>query len=284
MAVQYVDITSLSEYTESDLNGNEPIQVSASAFTTINAINDFGETKFGGRPTMLEMPISFINLNNGSSSADISNVINSVSSGWTDFVSKVSSANIIYSRSSVAALLTNYRIFVATIASNLTNTVSFVDVSNNTITLRVIICDSSSRTYTFRLTSYNVDTIKKSIPTGSFKYQTANVFDSPKPGDYILGVYSAATAVINLKASDFLIDNNHTCKVVVPYNTTKVQVVTDNGIPPLMTDLAFEPSDFNANTNDRIVYTITAFASNNKPLASQIWFFIDAELYRLRTV
>lgn len=284
MAVQYVDITSLSEYTESDLNGNEPIQVSASAFTTINAINDFGETKFGGRPTMLEMPISFINLNNGSSSADISNVINSVSSGWTDFVSKVSSANIIYSRSNVSALLTNYRIFVATIASNLTNTVSFVDVSNNTITLRVIICDSSSRTYTFRLTSYNVDTIKKSIPTGSFKYQTANVFDSPKPGDYILGVYSAATAVINLKASDFLIDNNHTCKVVVPYNTTKVQVVTDNGIPPLMTDLAFEPSDFNANTNDRIVYTITAFASNNKPLASQIWFFIDAELYRLRTV
>lgn len=281
MAVQYVDITSLSEYTESDLNGNEPIQVSASAFTTVNAINEWGETKFGGRPTMLEMPSSFINLDNGSSSAAISNVINSVSSGWTDFVSKVSSANIIYSRSGVA-IFNDYRIFVASIASNLTNTVSFVDVST-VITLRVITYNSSNSTYTLKLTSYNVDTIKKSIPTGSFKYQTANVFNYPKPGDYILGVYSAATSVINLKASDFLIDNNHTCKIAVPYNTTKVRVVTDNGIPPLITDLAFEPSDFGANTDDRIVYTITAFASNNNPSASQIQFFIDAELYRLRT-
>jgi hypothetical protein len=282
MAVQYVDITSLSEYTESDLNGNEPIQVSASAFTTVNAINEWGETKFGGRPTMLKMPNSFINLNNGSSSAAISNVINSVSSGWTDFVSKVSSANIVYSRSGLAAL-NDYRIFVMTTTSNLTNTVSFVDVSNNTITLRVITYNSSKGTYIFRLTSYNVDTIKNSIPTGSFKYQTGNVFAYPKPGDYILGVYSNPTAVINLRASDFLIDNNHTCKVVLPYNTTKVQVVTDNSISPLMTDLAFEPSDFGANINDRIVYTITAFASNNNPSASQVWFFIDAELYRLRT-
>ena len=207
MAVQYVDITSLSEYTESDLNGNEPIQVSASAFTTVNAINEFGEAKFGGRPTMLELPNSFINLNDGSSSAAISNVINSVSSGWTDFVSKVSSANIVYSRSGVAAL-NYYRIFVATITSNLTNTVSFVDVSNNIITLRVIKYDSSSNTYIFKLTSYNVDTIKKSIPTGSFKYQTSNVFNYPKPGDYILGIYSQGTSVINLKASDFLVNNN----------------------------------------------------------------------------
>lgn len=283
MAVQYVDITSLSEYTERDLNGNEPIQVSASAFTTVNAINEWGETKFGGRPTMLEMPNSFVNLNNSSSSAVISNVINSVSSGWTDFVSKVSSANIVYSRSNIASLNYYYRIFVATMTSNLSNTVSFVDVSDNAITLRSIRYDSSSKTYSFKLMIYNVNTIFNSIPTGSFKYQTANVFDYPKPGDYILGVYSDAKAVINLKASDFLIDNNHTCKVAVPYNTVKVQVVTDNGIPPLMTDLAFEPSDFNANTNDRIVYTITAFASSNNPLASQIWFFIDAELYRLRT-
>lgn len=282
MAVQYVDITSLSEYTESDLNGNEPIQVSASAFTTVNAINEFGEAKFGGRPTMLELPNSFIKLNDGSSSAAISNVINSVSSGWTDFVSKVSSANIVYSRSGVAAL-NNYRIFVATITSNLTNTVSFVDVSNNTITLRVITYNSSSNTYTFKLTSYNVDTIKNSIPTGSFKYQTSNVFDYPKPGDYILGIYSQGTSVINLKASDFLVDNNHVCKIVVPGATAKVQIVTDNGIPPLVTDAAWEPSDFGGGTQDRIVYTITAFASNNNPSASQIWFFIDAELYRLRT-
>lgn len=281
MAVQYVDITSLSEYTKSDLNGNEPIQVSASAFTTVNAINEFGETKFGGRPTMLKMPNSFINLNNGSSSAAISNVINSVSSGWTDFVSKVSSANIVYSRTNLAAL-NNYRIFVATITSNLTNTVSFVDVSNNTITLRVITYNSSSNTYTFKLTSYNVDTIKNSIPTGSFKYQTSNVFDYPKPGDYILGIYSQGTSVINLKASDFLVDNNHVCKIAVPAVTTKVQIVTDNGIPPLVTDAAWEPSDFGGGTQDKIVYTITAFASNNNPMASQVWFFIDAELYRLR--
>ena len=80
-----------------------------------------------------------------------------------------------------------------------------------------------------------------------------------------------------------MIDNNHTCKIAVPYNTVKVQVVTDNGISPLMTDLAFEPSDFGANTDDRIVYTITAFASNNNPSAGQVLFFIDAELYRLRT-
>lgn len=281
MAVQYVDITSLSEYTESDLNGNEPIQVSASAFTTVNAINEFGETKFGGRPTMLEIPNSFIALNNSSSSAAISNVINSVSSGWTDFVSKVSSANIVYSRSNLAAL-NNYIIFVTTTTSNLTNTASFVDVSNSSITLRVITYNSSRSTYTFKLTRYNVDTIKDSIPTGSFKYQTSNVFDYPKPGDYIIGVYSNPTAVINLKASDFLIYNNRICKVVVPYNTTKVQVVTDNGIPPLITDLAFEPSDFNANINDRIMYTITGFATNSNPSASQVWFFVDAELYRLR--
>lgn len=282
MAVQYVDITTLTEYTGDDLSGNEPIQVSASAFTTVNAINEFGEAKFGGRPTMLELPNSFINLNDGSSSAAISNVINSVSSGWTDFVSKVSSANIVYSRSGIAAL-NNYRIFVATITSNLTNIVSFVDVSNNTITLRIIRYDSSRNTYTFKLTSYNVDTIKKSIPTGSFKYQTANVFDYPKPGDYILGIYSQGTSVINLKASDFLVANNHVCKIVVPAVTTKVQIVTDNGIPPLVTDAAWEPSDFGGGTQDRIVYTITAFASNNNPSASQIWFFIDAELYRLRT-
>lgn len=282
MAVKYVDITSLSEYTESDLNGNEPIQVSASAFTTVNAINEFGEAKFGGRPTMLELPNSFINLNNGSSSAAISNVINSVSSGWTDFVSKVSSANIVYSRSGVAAL-NDYRIFVATTTSSLTNTVSFVDVSNNTITLRVITYNSSSNTYTFKLTSYNVDTIKNSIPTGSFKYQTNNVFDYPKPGDYIFGIYSQGKSVINLKASDFLVANNHTCKIVVPAVTTKVQIVTDNGIPPLVTDAAWEPSDFGGGTQDRIVYTITAFAPSNNPSASQIWFLIDAELYRLRT-
>lgn len=282
MAVQYVDITSLTEYTESDLNGGEPIQVSASAFTTVNAINEWGETKFGGRPTMLEMPNSFISLNNGSSSASISNVINSVSSGWTDFVSKVNSANIVYSRSGLAAL-NNFRIFTTTTTSNLTNSVSFVDVSSNTITLRLITYRSSSSSYTFKLTSYNIDTISKSIPTGSFKYQTVNVFDYPKPGDYILGVYSASKSVINLKASDFLIANNHTCKIAVPYNTTKVQVVTDNGIPPLMTDLAFKPSDFGASQNDRIVYTVTAFASSNNPSSSQIWFFIDAELYRLRT-
>lgn len=283
MAVQYIDITSLSEYTERDLNGNEPIQVSASAFTTVNAINEFGEAKFGGRPTMLEMPNSFINLNDGSSSAAISNVINSVSSGWTDFVSKVSSANIVYSRTNLAAF-NSYRIFVATITSNLTNTVSFVDVSNNTITLRVITYNSSNSTYTFKLTNYNVDTIKDSIPTGSFKYQTKNVFDYPKPGDYILGIYTNPTSVINLKASDFLVANNHTCKVVVPVNTTKVQVVTDNGIPPLMTDFAFEPSDFGGgDSNDRIVYTITAFAPSNNPSSSQVWFFVDAELYRLRT-
>ena len=65
--------------------------------------------------------------------------------------------------------------------------------------------------------------------------------------------------------------------------TVKVQIVTDNGIPPLVTDAAWEPSDFGGGTEDRIVYTITAFASSNNPSASQIWFFIDAELYRSRT-
>jgi hypothetical protein len=282
MAVQYVDITSLSEYTESDLNGNEPIQVSASAFTTVNAINEWGETKFGGRPTMLEMPSSLINLDNGSSSAAISNVINSVSSGWTDFVSKVNSANIVYSRSN-SPVLNDFRIFVSTITSNSTNTVSFVDVTSRVITLRVIKYNSSSKTYAFKVTNYNIDTIKNSIPAGSFKYQTSNVFNYPKPGDYILGVYSNPTCVINLRASDFLIDNNHTCKIAVSYNTTKLQVVTDNGIPPLITDWAFEPTDFGANIDDRIVYTITAFASDNNPSASQVWFCIDAEVYRLRT-
>lgn len=282
MAVQYVDITTLTEYTGDDLSGNEPIQVSASAFTTIGGIADFGEKKFGDRPTILEIPNSLFALSESSSSAAISNVINSVASGWNDFMSKVSSANLVYSRTGLAAL-NQYRIFASTVTSNLTNSVSFYDVAYNQLSSRVITYNSSSDTYSIKITNYNLNSIVDDIPSGAFKYQTSNVFDYPKPGDYILGIYSRGTSVINLKASDFLVANNHVCKIVVPAVTTKVQIVTDNGIPPLVTDAAWEPSDFGGGTQDRIVYTITAFASNNNPSASQIWFFIDAELYRLRT-
>lgn len=282
MAVQYVDITTLTEYTGDDLSGNEPIQVSASAFTTIGGIADFGEKKFGDRPTILEIPNSLFALSGSSSSAAISNVINSVASGWNDFMSKVSSANLVYSRTGLAAL-NQYRIFASTVTSNLTNSVSFYDVANNQLSSRVITYNSSSDTYSIKITNYDLNSIVDDIPSGAFKYQTFNVFDYPKPGDYILGIYSQGTSVINLKASDFLVANNHVCKIVVPAVTTKVQIVTDNGIPPLVTDAAWEPSDFGGGTQDRIVYTITAFASNNNPSASQIWFFIDAELYRLRT-
>lgn len=282
MAVQYVDITTLTEYTGDDLSGNEPIQVSASAFTTIGGIADFGEKKFGDRPTILEIPNSLFALSESSSSAAISNVINSVASGWNDFMSKVSSANLVYSRTGLAAL-NQYRIFTSTVTSNLTNSVSFYDVANNQLTSRVITYNSSSDTYSIKITNYDLNSIVDDIPSGAFKYQTSNVFDYPKPGDYILGIYSKGTSVINLKASDFLVANNHVCKIVVPAVTTKVQIVTDNGIPPLVTDAAWEPSYFGGGTQDRIVYTITAFASNNNPSASQIWFFIDAELYRLRT-
>lgn len=282
MAVQYVDITTLKEYTGDDLSGNEPIQVSASAFTTIGGIADFGEKKFGDRPTILEIPNSLFALSESSSSAAISNVINSVASGWNDFMSKVSSANLVYSRTGLAAL-NQYRIFASTVTSNLTNSVSFYDVANNQLSSRVITYNSSSDTYSIKITNYDLNSIVDDIPSGAFKYQTSNVFDYPKPGDYILGIYSQGMSVINLKASDFLVANNHVCKIVVPAVTTKVQIVTDNGIPPLVTDAAWEPSDFGGGTQDRIVYTITAFASNNNPSASQIWFFIDAELYRLRT-
>lgn len=282
MAVQYVDITTLTEYTGDDLSGNEPIQVSASAFTTIGGIADFGEKKFGDRPTILEIPNSLFALSESSSSAAISNVIKSVASGWNDFMSKVSSANLVYSRTGLAAL-NQYRIFASTVTSNLTNSVSFYDVANNQLSSRVITYNSSSDTYSIKITNYDLNSIVDDIPSGAFKYQTSNVFNYPKPGDYILGIYSQGTSVINLKASDFLVDNNHVCKIVVPGATTKVQIVTDNGIPPLVTDAAWEPSDFGGGTQDRIVYTITAFASNNNPTASQIWFFIDAELYRLRT-
>ena len=282
MAVQYVDITTLTEYTGDDLSGNEPIQVSASAFTTIGGIADFGEKKFGDRPTILEIPNSLFALSGSSSSAAISNVINSVASGWNDFMSKVSSANLVYSRTGLAAL-NQYRIFASTVTSNLTNSVSFYDVANNQLSSRVITYNSSSDTYSIKITNYDLNSIVDDIPSGAFKYQTSNVFDYPKPGDYILGIYSQGKSVINLKASDFLVANNHVCKIVVPAVTTKVQIVTDNGIPPLVTDAAWEPSDFGGGTQDRIVYTITAFASNNNPSASQIWFFIDAELYRLRT-
>lgn len=282
MAVQYVDITTLTEYTGDDLSGNEPIQVSASAFTTIGGIADFGEKKFGDRPTILVIPNSLLALSESSSSAAISNVINSVASGWNDFMSKVSSANLVYTRTGLAAL-NQYRIFASTVTSNLTNSVSFYDVANNQLTLRVITYNSSADTYSIKITNYDLKSIVGDIPSGAFKYQTSNVFNYPKPGDYILGIYSQGKSVINLKASDFLVDNNHVCKIVVPAVTVKVQIVTDNGIPPLVTDAAWEPSDFGGGTQDRIVYTITAFASNNNPSASQIWFFIDAELYRLRT-
>lgn len=282
MAVQYVDITTLTEYTGDDLSGNEPIQVSASAFTTIGGIADFGEKKFGDRPTILVIPNSLLALSESSSSAAISNVINSVASGWNDFMSKVSSANLVYTRTGLAAL-NQYRIFASTVTSILTNSVSFYDVANDQLTSRVITYNSSADTYSIKITNYNLNSIVGDIPSGAFKYQTSNLFDYPKPGDYILGIYSQGTSVINLKASDFLVDNNHVCKIVVPGVTTKVQIVTDNGIPPLVTDAAWEPSDFGGGTQDRIVYTITAFASSNNPSARQIWFFIDAELYRLRT-
>ena len=259
MAVQYVDITTLTEYTGDDLSGNEPIQVSASAFTTIGGIADFGEKKFGDRPTILEIPNSLFALSESSSSAAISNVINSVASGWNDFMSKVSSANLVYSRTGLAAL-NQYRIFASTVTSNLTNSVSFYDVANNQLSSRVITYNSSSDTYSIKITNYDLNLIVDDIPSGAFKYQTSNVFDYPKPGDYILGIYSQGTSVINLKASDFLVANNHVCKIVVPAVTTKVQIVTDNGIPPLVTDAAWEPSDFGGGTQDRIVYTITAFA------------------------
>lgn len=282
MAVQYVDITTLTEYTGDDLSGNEPIQVSASAFTTIGGIADFGEKKFGDRATILVIPNSLLALSESSSSAAISNVINSVASGWNDFMSKVSSANLVYTRTGLAAL-NQYRIFASTVTSNLTNSVSFYDVANDQLTSRVITYNSSADTYSIKIINYDLNSIVGDIPSGAFKYQTSNVFDYPKPGDYILGIYSQGKSVINLKASDFLVDNNHVCKIVVPGVTTKVQIVTDNGIPPLVTDAAWEPSDFGGGTQDRIVYTITAFASNNNPSARQIWFFIDAELYRLRT-
>lgn len=281
MAVQYVDITTLTEYTGDDLSGNEPIQVSASAFTTIGGIADFGEKKFGDRPTILVIPNSLLTLSESSSSAAISNVINSVASGWNDFMSKVSSANLVYSRTGLAAL-NQYRIFTSTVTSNLTNSVSFYDVANNQLTSRVIKYNSSADTYSIKITNYDLNSIVGDIPSGAFKYQTSNVFDYPKPGDYILGIYSQGTSVINLKASDFLVNNNHVCKIALPAVTTKVQIVTDNGIPPLVTDAAWEPSDFGGGTQDKIVYTITAFASHNNPSASQVWFFVDAELYRLR--
>ncbi len=283
MAVEFVEITDLTEYLASDLDGNEPLQVSGTAFTTVGGIIDFGEKKYGSRPTILEIPWSFFSLNESSSSDTISNFVNSVApEGWDDFKSKIRASNLFYSRSS-GTVLSIFVVFNRVISADLTNSVSFIWITDSQLLMTVINYASRESTYTCKTSNYNISTIIKDIPTGSFKYQTKNVFDYPKPGDYILGIYTNSTSVINLKASDFLVANNHTCKVVVPANTTKVQVVTDNGIPPLMTDFAFEPSDLGGgNSNDRIVYTITAFASSNDPSSSQVWFFVDAEIYRLR--
>ena len=119
------------------------------------------------------------------------------------------------------------------------------------------------------------------LPQNRFIYQTGNIFN-PVAGDFIIGIYSQGPAVINLKASDYLDPHNRISKVVVPGPTTKVAINTDNGIPALTTDFANDPSDLGGGTQDRIMYTITAFATSNNPTSSQIWFFVDAELYKIR--
>ena len=119
------------------------------------------------------------------------------------------------------------------------------------------------------------------LPQSRFVYQTGNTFN-PVAGDFAIGIYNQGTSVINLKASDYLDPHNRISKVVVPGPTTKVSVVTDNGIPALYSDMAWEPSDLGGGTQDRIVYTITAFATSDNPTSSQIRFFVDAEVYRLR--
>ena len=119
------------------------------------------------------------------------------------------------------------------------------------------------------------------LPQNRFVYQTENTFN-PVAGDFIIGIYSQGTSTINLKASDYLDPHNRISKVVVPGPTTKVTINTDNGISALTTDFANEPSDLGGGTQDRIMYTITAFATSNNPTSSQIWFFVDAEIYRLR--
>lgn len=282
MAVQYVDITTLTEYTGDDLSGNEPIQVSASAFTTIGGITDFGEKKFGDRPTMLVLPNSLLNLTESSSSAAISNVINSVASGWNDFVSKVSSANLVYSRTNRSAL-NQYRVFISTITSNLTNTVTFMDVANNQLTLRIITYTASSSTYSFKLNVYSIPDIVNKIPKGEFKYiANTNTISGLKSGDYLLLVNASSKDItVNLSAANFNETNNHICKFCIPGDTETITVTTDNGIPPLMTYYAMNPIELGGVAGDRIVYTISVFGSHSNPSNSQIWLFLNAELYHL---
>lgn len=274
MAVEFVEITDLTEYLASDLDGNEPLQISGTAFTTINEMVEFGQKKYPS-PNILEIPNSLFNLTSSSSSSTIKKEVLKVGSSWADFVGKINAADLIYSRINAAAANT-YWSQINMVTSNLKNVVTFKYYKNDLFYTLQIEYVSSSDTY-----SCTLQTV--SIPKGTWVYKNGeSVLNDVQAGTHAILINPSGDIVVNLDADSFTKSNNTVCKVVVPGPTTKVTVNTGNGIPALYSDMAWEPSDLGGGTQDRILFRIEAISTSANPTSAHIWFFVDAEVYRLR--
>lgn len=282
MAITYTDINELTELAPNEINVNSKIQLNASSCATVSSLaeksimiaedNDW-------LPIIIELPANFATFTTDTPSEEIEDAINTIATNWSDFLNKIDHANVIYIKNN-AVVDQHYEVINA-VSSTVTNTLNIFFFNGVNLYDVIIYYNTSAQTYSCtRSNSYNISY----IPKGSFRYQTASVVDNVLPGDHVLLVNTTGNIVINLKASNFSdlsARNNHVCKIAVPATVTTVAISTDNGIPALITDAAKEPSDFGGGTQDKIVYTITSFASSNSPNSSQIWFFVDAELYRL---
>ena len=278
MAVEYVNITDLSEWVGSELGGNEPIQVSATAFTTIGAIADFIQSKYP-TPKMLEIPWDIINLETTSPSNTISNAISKMATDWSDFMSKIRSAQFMFARNP-NNIIDNYVCQIDCVVGQMTNAVSFYYQMNNiNYFLNIKRISSNPVTYACLKTQF-----KKPITSWKYLNGQSNL-GTISAGDNIMVISpNSATITAEIDASTFIYPNNTVARICVPAPTTKVNLTLDNEIPVLYSDMAWEPSDFGGGTQDRILYTLTAMSTSNNPSVSgtQIWMFADAQIFKIR--
>lgn len=282
MAITYTDINELTDLAPNEISNSSKIQLNSTSCATVSSLAEksimIAESN-DWLPITIELPANFSTFTTDTTSEEIKDAINTVASNWSDFLNKLSNADTVIIKND-AVINENCEIINIT-SSTVTNTCNLIYIKSTILYDMLIYYNTSSQTYS--CTKNNMYNISH-VPKGSFRYQTSNVVDNVLPGDHILLVNAPDKIVINLKASDFsntAVRNNHVCKIAVPGTVTTVAINTDNGIPALITDAAKEPSDFGGGTQDKIVYTITSFASSNSPNSSQIWFFVDAELYRL---
>lgn len=278
MAVEYVNITDLSEWVGSELGGNEPIQVSATAFTTIGAIADFIQSKYP-TPKMLEIPWDIINLETTSPSNTITKAISKMATDWSDFVSKIRSAQFMFTRNP-NTIIDNYVCQIDCVVEQRTNSVSFYYQLNNiNYFLNIQRMALNPVMYGCIKTQF-----KKPVTSWTYLNGQSNI-GTISAGNNIMVISPPSSKITaEIDASTFIYPNNTVARICVPGPTTKVNLTLDNGIPVLYSDMAWEPSDLGGGTQDRILYTLTAMSTNNNPSPSgaEIWMFADAQIFKIR--